>query len=45
MPPLELAGELDTLLDAASTAIGRLDGISLILTDPQLFLYTYGALA
>lgn len=41
IPPLELDGELGTLLDAASTAIGRLDGISLILPDPQLFLYTY----
>ncbi|HEY5894753.1 MAG TPA: Fic family protein [Chthoniobacterales bacterium] len=34
-------GDLGTLLDAASTAIGRLDGISLLLPDPQLFLYTY----
>jgi len=40
-PPLELDGELGTLLDAASIAIGRLDGISLILPDPELFLYTY----
>lgn len=41
MPPLALEGELDSLLDAAATAIGRLDGISLMLPDPQLFLYTY----
>ncbi len=40
-PPLEIDGELGTLLDAASTAIGRLDGISMILPDPQLFLYSY----
>jgi Fic family protein len=40
-PPLELAGELESLLDAAATAIGRLDGISLVLPDPQLFIYTY----
>lgn len=41
VPPLELDGELGILLDAASTAIGRLDGISLILPNPELFLYTY----
>lgn len=40
-PPLELAGELESLLDAAATALGRLDGISLVLPDPQLFIYTY----
>lgn len=40
-PPLELAGELESLLDAAATAIGRLDGISLVLPDPQLLIYTY----
>lgn len=40
-PPLDLDGGLGTLLDAASTAIGRLDGISLVLPDPELFLYTY----
>ena len=40
-PPLVLDDDLSTLLDAASTAIGRLDGISLILPDPELFLYTY----
>lgn len=40
-PPLELDGDLGTLLDNASTAIGRLDGISIILPDRHLFLYTY----
>ena len=40
-PPLQLDGELGSLLDSASIAIGRLDGISLILPDPELFLYTY----
>jgi Fic family protein len=40
-PPLELDGDLGSLLDSASIAIGRLDGISLILPDPELFLYTY----
>lgn len=41
VPPLEIDGELGALLDAASTALGRLDGISLLLPDPGLFLYTY----
>lgn len=40
-PPLEIDGQLGTLLDAASTALGRLDGISSLLPDPRLFLYTY----
>ncbi len=40
-PPLQIDGELGALLDAASTALGRLDGISLLLPDPGLFLYTY----
>jgi Fic family protein len=40
-PPLELDGDLGSLLDSASIAIGRLDGISLILPDPELFIYTY----
>ncbi len=40
-PPLEMDGELGALLDSASIAIGRLDGISLVLPDPELFLYTY----
>jgi Fic family protein len=40
-PPLELDGDLGFLLETAAIAIGRLDGISLILPDPDLFLYTY----
>ncbi len=40
-PPLSVDGEMGTLLDAASTALGRLDGISSLLPDPRLFLYTY----
>lgn len=40
-PPIHVDGELGTLLDAASTALGRLDGISSLLPDPRLFLYTY----
>lgn len=41
VPPLNLDGALGDLLDSASTALGRLDGISLLLPDPGLFLYTY----
>jgi Fic family protein len=40
-PALELDEELCALLDTAATAIGRLDGISIVLPDPKLFLYTY----
>ena len=40
-PPINVDGEMGTLLDAASTALGRLDGISSLLPDPRLFLYTY----
>lgn len=40
-PPVNVDGELGTLLDTASTALGRLDGISSLLPDPRLFLYTY----
>lgn len=39
-PPLDLSG-LYTLLDRANAAIGRLDGISMILPDSSLFLYMY----
>lgn len=40
-PPIVLDGELQTLLERASRALGRLDGISLLLPDPGLFLYMY----
>jgi Fic family protein len=39
-PPLDM-GELYLLLDQASTALGRLDGMSMLLPDPSLFLYMY----
>lgn len=29
------------LLDQANTALGRLDGMSMVLPDPSLFLYMY----
>lgn len=40
-PALDFGGELGDLLDGAATALGRLDGISLVLPDSRLFLYTY----
>jgi Fic family protein len=39
-PPIDLS-EIYALLDKANTALGRLDGISLVLPDPSLFLYMY----
>ncbi len=40
LPPIEM-DEIYPLLDKANTALGRLDGISMILPDPSLFLYMY----
>jgi len=40
VPPLAM-DDLYPLLDKASTAIGRLDGMSMVLPDPSLFLYMY----
>lgn len=40
-PPLDLAGSRSCLVDAAHLACGRLDGVSLLLPDPDLFLYSY----
>jgi Fic family protein len=40
-PPLDIDGELQGLLDQANQALGRLDGITLLLPDPDHFLYAY----
>ncbi|MBL4731347.1 MAG: Fic family protein [Rhizobiaceae bacterium] len=40
IPPIDMA-ELYPLLDKANTALGRLDGMSMVLPDPSLFLYMY----
>src|SRR5436305_2638366 len=40
-PPLRVDPELQGLLDRANQAIGRLDGITLLLPDPDQFLYTF----
>lgn len=40
-PPLSLDVELHQLHDQANQALGRLDGITLLLPDPSQFLYTF----
>lgn len=40
-PPLEWTGQRQKLLEHATMALGRLDSITLLLPDPQLFLYAY----
>ena len=40
-PPLDLTGQRQRLLERATIALGRLDSISTLLPDPQLFLYAY----
>lgn len=40
-PPLALDVGLHGLLDKANQALGRLDGITLLLPDPSQFLYTF----
>jgi Fic family protein len=40
-PPLDLSGEGQARLDAAMLACGRLDGVSALLPEPDLFLYAY----
>lgn len=41
VPPLELSSARQHLLERATLAIGRLDSVSTLLPDPQLFLYAY----
>jgi cell filamentation protein, protein adenylyltransferase len=40
-PPTEIDAELQGLLDQANQALGRLDGVTLLLPDPDQFLYTF----
>lgn len=40
-PPLVFAGDLQVALEAAVLAVGRLDGVSSLLSDKSLFLYAY----
>lgn len=41
VPPLDLTGNRQRLLERATLALGRLDSVSTLLPDPQLFLYAY----
>ena len=40
-PALDLTGPRQRLLERATLAVGRLDSVSTLLPDPQLFLYAY----
>ena len=40
-PPVEVDAEIQALIDKANQALGRLDGVTLLLPDPDQFLYTY----
>ncbi|MBI5233704.1 MAG: Fic family protein [Deltaproteobacteria bacterium] len=40
-PPLAFDPELQDLEERANRALGRLEGISFVLPDPELFLYSY----
>jgi len=40
-PPLELSSARQRLLERATLALGRLDSVTLLLPDPDLFLYVY----
>lgn len=40
-PPLEISYTRQRLLERATLAIGRLDSVSLLLPDPNVFLYAY----
>lgn len=40
-PPLDMGGTRQKLMERATLALGRLDSISVLLPDPQLFLYAY----
>ncbi len=40
-PPLRIEPSTQALLDEANQALGRLDGVTLLLPDPGQFLYSY----
>jgi len=40
-PPLEFTSQRQRLLERATLALGRLDSITLLLPDPEIFLYAY----
>ena len=40
-PPITMTGPLQQSFETATLAVGRLDGISVLLPDPTLFIYAY----
>lgn len=40
-PPLRITSDLQSLLDRANQALGRLDGLTTLLPSPDLFLFAY----
>ena len=40
-PPLRIDARMQTLLDRTNQALGRLDGVTLLLPDPDQFIYTF----
>src|SRR6266540_3169340 len=40
-PPMDLSNARQRLLEQATLALGRLDSITLLLPDPNIFLYAY----
>lgn len=40
-PPLQLDAEHHDLIERANRAVGRLDGVTMLLPDTSLFLYFY----
>lgn len=40
-PPINFDARLQDLLERANRALGRLDGVTALLPDPDLFLYSY----
>ncbi len=40
-PPVQVGASMQAALDDANQALGRLDGITMLLPDPDLFLYSY----
>src|SRR5687767_11657361 len=40
-PPIQIGASMQAALDEANLALGRLDGMTMLLPDPDLFLYSY----
>jgi hypothetical protein len=40
-PSLNIDARMQTLLDRTNQALGRLDGVTLLLPDPDQFIYTF----